>query len=157
MSVKKGERGESKLEVLHLAHQIENELISYVIRDFGIELFTEKKLPERYNCVIVMTKDALLKDARTLIHATSAANSCKICNEVDFKWRRDKQNKAIASCADMERQCMTIIEVFEKSGIKININKYYRLTQLIIKEIDLLRSWKNKDFSIYKKLKKSVG
>lgn len=154
MSVKKGERKPSRLEAYHLVHQIKNELVSYVLKDFGMDLLVLKGLPKNYSNFIVMKKSDLLQTVNKLDATIYAAESCRIVVDSDLKWRRNKLLKAIELCYDIERSCMTVIEVFKQENVDININKYYRLIQLVSKEIDLIRSLKNKDLQLFRKLKK---
>lgn len=154
MSVKKGERRASSKEVLHTAHQIKNELTSYVFQDLGIEKINRPDFPTDYKVFAQNIKSDLLSTAKELDARVSNFFSCKNVTETDFKYKRDQEIKAVAACYKIEHLCMNLIETFSNAGIKININKYDRLILLIINEIKLIRSCKNKDFQNYKKTSK---
>lgn len=155
MSVKKGERKLSCNEAFHVAHQIKNELINYVLTDMGIDTAKERKYPQIFINFITMTKGDMIKALRDLMMRISNAGCCKIVTDADLNYRRIQILKAIEDCYKLEHICMTFIETADAQNIDVNINKYYRLTQLIIKEGDLLRSLKNKDLQQFRKYKKN--
>ena len=155
MSVKKGERKPSCNEAFHVAHQIKNELLNYVFTDLGIDTAKARNYPQVFINYITLAKDDMYKQARELYLRVSNAACCKVVTDIDLKYRREQIIKAIAACYKLEQVCMTFIETSRAQNIDVNINKYYRLTLLIVKEIDLLRSVKNKDLQQFRKLKKN--
>ena len=121
----------------------------------GIDTAKERKYPQIFINFITMTKGDMIKALRDLTMRISNAGYCKIVTDADLNYRRTQILKAIEDCYKLEHVCMTFIETADAQNIDININKYYRLIRLIIKETDLLRSLKNKDLQQFRKYKKN--
>lgn len=176
MAVPKYKRGESKFEVLIHAIKLRREFTLLLLRDFGIKTkirdykaianFTEEDravfnaLGEKYGFNKTLTalypewlvehfRENIIKLLSELIQNITSANTIFVTNESEYAERRNYQNKAICSCECLLQEMQYIISIL---CVNVDINKYTRYTELVEKEIALLRAWRKADNKIKKQL-----
>lgn len=84
MSVKKGERKPSCNEAFHVAHQIKNELLNYVLIDLGIDTAKARNYPQVFINYITLARDDMYKQVRELYLRVSNAGCCKVVTDIDL-------------------------------------------------------------------------
>lgn len=65
--------------------------------------------------------------------------------------KRMIQNYAIGNCNQMLQEMTFIIDTFP-----VDANKYMRYVEMILREIELLKSWRRKGNKVYSKIKEQL-
>lgn len=176
MSVPKYKRTESKFEVYIHALKLRREFTMLLLRDFGIknrirdfkfiaEFNEEDKkvfedLAERYDFKHTMKaiypewlinhfRENIIKLLFDLVNNITSANTIFVTNESEYTERRNFQTRAICNCESLLQEMQYVISLLCSN---IDINKYTRYTDMIEKEIGLLRAWRKADNKIKKRL-----
>lgn len=145
MSVPKSKRSVPKFEVFHNMAMIQKELIKYVMVDFGITRTTNLGEAQFMD----LKFERITNVCGDIVGDINRANNIFVTNLQEYELRRLYQDKAIANCQVLKQELQSIIDVL--SGL--NLNKYKRVTLMIQKELNLLKSWRKSDLRLKKKLK----
>ena len=130
MSVLKRYRSESQLEFYNTATRLRAELTRFVMN--------EKIVPKRYRPVFTFPMVSRLIE---LFNNITAANTIYPKSLREAELRREYQTKAI----------ITVEQIFQLlqymlTTLPINANKFRPVTQMLIKEAQLLRGWRKNDY-----------
>lgn len=177
MSVPKGERGLSGMEFYHTALALRREIISLLLRDFGlkkkersIDLIakmygidstdeqTLKSIITKYRMdssvideypewLINEFRDTILSILRSLRLNIRMANSIHVTNKAEYDERRNCWNRAIGNCQQLLEEMQFVIET-----LPVDAEKYMRYVGLIDKEINLLKGVRKSDNKILGRL-----
>lgn len=138
MSVRKGDRGEGKLQVLNKARELKRYTIGLVKQ--------EKNFPKSTRWIFAAP---IIEEVRTACICIRRANSVFVSTEVsredEFKYRRMEQVKAHAS---LDALLDLIDDAYEAGYISGDQVDYW--TGLILKTDDLLKAWIKSDKEKYK-------
>ena len=175
MSVPKNKRDLSELEFYHQALVIRKEITQLLLRDFGIkdkvrditlsfnqmekedaEIFFDIAKKYNYNKVIEEYPEWLINHCRNnllvlchnLIMNIASAYSINPVNLYECEQKRMIQNYAIGNCDQILQEMTFIIDTFP-----IDANKYMRYVEMVLREIELLKSWRRKGNKVYSKIK----
>lgn len=138
MSVRKGDRGEGKLQVLNKARELKRYTIGLVKQ--------EKNFPKSTRWIFAAP---IIEEVRTACICIRRANSVFVSTEVsredEFKYKRMEQVKAHAS---LDALLDLIDDAYEAGYISGDQVDYW--TGLILKTDDLLKAWIKSDKEKYK-------
>ena len=126
MSVLKNKRSQSHLEFYHTATTIRSELTRFVMND--------NIVPKRWRPVFTFP---MVEKVIHLIDCIIAANSIYPQNEHELQMRRDYQTQAIITV----EQILQLLQ-FMLSTLDLNADKFQNATELLMKEVNLLRGWR---------------
>lgn len=139
MSVRKGDRGEGKLQVLNKARELKNYSLGLVKND--------KHFPKSTRWLYAAPIAEEVRSACTCIrHANSVYISDDITREDDYRYRRSEQTKAHAHLDAL----LDLIDDAYGAGY-ISGNQVEFWTGLILKTDDLLKAWIKSDKEHYNK------
>lgn len=174
MSVKKSNRGRSPVAYMDHAYRVEENVIKYVLSDFGTtrsyrdlrtffnrakmsdedkELF--EKMAEKYHITVEASypeyifdyfRKCILETCRDLISLISKAHGMYPNSVYEFNVRRQYQTDAINACYDMKHMLQIAINLFKSN----HLEKFVPLINDIDKEIEYLKMWR-KDSNKLKK------
>lgn len=177
MSVIKNKRNLSDLEFYRNAIVLRKDFTILLLKDFGIkdkvrnavaitknmseedakkfnelvqknsQLYVLDKYPE---WLINRMRDDILNLLHSLIMNITHANSIYPVFESEYYERRNLQNCAIANCEQLLQEFQYIISI-----IPTDINKYLRYTDMIEREIALLKGWRKSDNRILTKIQQN--
>ena len=131
MSVLKRNRSESHLEFYHTASKIRSELTKFVMN--------EKIVPKRWRPVFTFPMvDRAIRMMDNIVAANTIYPQC--LREAEM--RRDYQTQAI----------ITVEQIFQLLQFMLNTlpiapDKFQPLTEMLVKEGQLLRGWRKADYS----------
>lgn len=152
MSVKAGDRKESKFEVITFSVELHNMLIELMQRSFGIKdvdrfvrlrfAYGKDKVEDfsKYRYILNNSKNRINQIASLLTSNVRAANSLYPTSLHELECRRDYQNFAIVNCEQLINELQRIVDIFE-----VDINVYSRYIKAITKEIELIKRWRQQD------------
>lgn len=177
MSVPEGKRGLSGMEFYHTALKLRREIISLLLRDFGlkkkersIDLISKmydiapedetalKSIVTKYRMdssvideypdwLIGEFRNTILLILRNLRLNIRMANSIYVTNKAEFDERRNCWNKAIGNCQQLLEEMQFVIET-----LPVDAEKYMRYVGMIDKEITLLKGVRKNDNKILGRL-----
>lgn len=105
---------------------------------------------EQYPAWLVeKTRSNILDILENLIMNITMANSIFPVCVAEFNERRIRQDRAIGNCYQLFQEMQFVISVFP-----VNAQKYMRYTDMIEKEIALLKGWRKSDNKILRRLQK---
>lgn len=134
MSVPLSKRGESHLEVITAAYN----LAAHTIKICS----NEKYFPKRYRWCIT---SKIVDTAVEIVKLLNIANSVFVSDKSTFETRRSLQVKALAETYALTTLMQIGYEIFGTDPQKID---YW--AGLVLKERNLIRSWKKADENRYK-------
>ena len=168
MSVPKGKRKESQFEVIKNFYKLRKEITDLLLRDFGYsqnkyekrleKLFGGKpyeelneKQKEHYNkklsinngfeeWFVAYQRDTVMECIKKATEYIFTANSIYPSILEELNERRIYQDKAIGQCYRLLQELQYTIET-----LPVDIEKYTRFSDMINKEIDLLKGWRKAD------------
>lgn len=123
------------------AYDIHKELVTYLMNDFGVE----GKLSETDEWILKQFRTDLYSDSRKLITCLEIANAIYITNIEEYNERRLNMDRGIGYCNVLKADCQRVITTFRG---RINVNKYEKVTDLILKEINMIKGWRKSDNKI---------
>ncbi|MBO6292723.1 MAG: hypothetical protein J6N51_10795 [Selenomonas sp.] len=129
MSVLKRNRSESHLEFYHTATLIRAELTRFVM--------SEKIVPKRWRPVFTFP---MVERVIRLMDNITAANSIYPQNLREAEMRRDYQTQAIITV----EQIFQLLQ-FMLTTLSVSPDKFQSVTELLVKEAQLLRGWRKAD------------
>lgn len=151
--------------IVHKYHMddSEAEILLELIDKYSMERPDRDRLAElvkAYNLndlIIAQYPEWLITDIRSkildtlndLIMNITAANSIYATYESEFYERRNLQDRAIGNCYQLLQHMQFVISI-----LPVNAQKYMRYTEMIGKEIALLKGWRKSDNKVLAKLKK---
>lgn len=139
MSVRKGDRGEGKLQVLNKARELKNYSLGLIKND--------KHFPKSTRWLYAAPIAEEVRAACTCIrHANSVYISDDITREDDYRYRRSEQTKAHAHLDAL----LDLIDDAYGAGY-ISGNQVEFWTGLILKTDDLLKAWIKSDKESFNK------
>ena len=147
MSVVKSKRKSTRFEVAHLAFKIRTTLQQTILIDYGV--MENKQLDESTAQLLRESAPHLVDYAREISNCIQYANAIYGVDLAMMDERRKWQDHAIANCHCLLQECQYIIDVFHEY---VNVNKYTQITELVHKEIELLRNWRRSDNKIRRQL-----
>lgn len=177
MAVIESKRTLSDMEFFKNANELRKEITMLLLRDFGIKnrtrnlkILTNNKYEEDDIQIIesIIDKYGLDKDicdeypkwmienmrsnilslCHELIKNITMANSIYGKNSLqEFYQRRYYQNLSISTCEALFQEFQYVISV-----IPVDINKYKKYTEMLNKEVALLKKWKKSENKILNKL-----
>lgn len=161
MSVLVSKRTESLMEVVVNSVEIQKKLIDLMQRNFGIKRFN-KMIMRDYDYGIIESEKTernrfLINEFKKTIHTTSVqlVNNVRSANTIDgsnsmaeYEMRRCYQNMALCNCQELIAQLQNIIDTFN-----LDINQYETITNVIYREIDLIKRWRQRDNRMKKRIK----
>ena len=121
---------------------------------FGLaEKYGYNKVIEEYpKWLISHCRNNLLTLSHSLIMNIASAYSINPVNLAECDQKRTMQNYAIGNCEQMLQEMTFIVDIFP-----VDANKYMRYVEMILREIDLLKSWRKKGNKTYLKIKQSLN
>lgn len=137
MSVLKSKRGESELEFYHTATEIRAIAVRLVMN--------ENIVPKRWRPVFTFP---MVQKVNGLIDSITAANTIYPVNEHELEMRRDYQNAAIIKVEQILQHLQFMLETLQFSADKLQ-----PITELLVKEAQLLRGWRKANSKIAQKLR----
>lgn len=168
MSVLKRKRKESKLEVFHNYVELRKGITEVLLRDFGYDSNKfYKKLKKKYGnkdfdemnesekkCYtrdrkrhegfvlwyIKNERETIIKCLHDINEHIYVANSIYPTCKEELIERRVHQDIAIGQCYRLVQELQYAIET-----LPVNVNVYLRFSEIIQKEIDLLKAWRKSD------------
>lgn len=161
MSVPVYRRQESLLEVVVMSNEIQKILIDLIQRNLGIKRFNkmimrdhdygiiESDKTQRVRFLVDASKKTLYTISVQLVGNIRSANSIDGSNSLaEYELRRSYQNMALCNCQDMIAELQNIIDAFN-----LDINRYETITNVIYREIDLIKRWRQRDNRMKKRIK----
>lgn len=157
MSVPKGRRKLSKLEVVYQASKVHDVLYTLVLRSFGIN---SKNSPlrrkyqmsvhlesssDRIDQLIEESKNHLISIADEINTLINKANSIYPRNKLECELRLSYQNKALAACTQALVELTDIARMFDA-----DINCFKESVQAIEYEKHLIIEWRKFDRNRFK-------
>lgn len=133
MSVRKGDRGEGKLQVLNKARELKNYSLG--------PIKNEKHFPKSTRWLYA---SPIAEEIRSACVCIRHANSVYVTNDEEYKYRRMEQVKAHASLDAL----LDLIDDAYDAGY-ISGNQVEHWTGLILKTDDLLKAWIKSDKEKY--------
>lgn len=180
MSVPKGKRKESQFEVIKNFYKLRKEITDLLLRDFGYsqnksekrleKLFGGKpyeelneKQKEHYNkklsinngfeeWFVAYQRDTVMECIKKATEYIFTANSIYPSILEELNERRIYQDKAIGQCYRLLQELQYTIET-----LPVDIEKYTRFSDMINKEIDLLKGWRKADNKFKRALSDSAA
>ena len=177
MSVLKNNRSVAKIAYYSNALTIQKEIIAWTLKDFGIKAKVRsidlianfrdiepsdvailKGIEEKYGLnshiteeypvwFIARMRDRLLNSCHALLSYISAAHAFQTVSNVrQFYDRQSYQNRAIGALQDLNIALQFVI-----NNMPVDVNRVMRIEALIVKERDLLKTWRkkcNKQFAL---------
>ncbi len=152
MSVIVSKRKESRFEVLVHAISLHDMLLELMQRSFGVKdprqlvrkkyLFGKEQSEQYayYRTVMVESKKQIDHLCRLMIANIRGANSIYAHSDAELNQRREYQNDAIVNCEQIKSELMRIVTIFE-----VDINLYARYIQAINREVNLIKTWRQRD------------
>lgn len=160
MSVLMSKRKESRLEVITHAERLHRKLIMLMQRNFGIkniddfvrESFACGSIKhenfEYFRYLMTNAKESIDKLATLLTNNLRGANSIYPKTLHELEVRRDYQNNAIVNCNQILKELQRVVEMFD-----VDINIYKEPIEDINREIDLIKSWRQRDNAMQARIK----
>lgn len=168
MSVVKRKRKDSQFEVFHNLLKLRKEITDLLLRDFGYSKSKADKSMQRMfqgreydsltpeeqarydkrkdrdeafnNWYIESERDRIIDCLRNLTSYVYHANSIYPVYGCELEERRLYQDKALGECFTLVQELQYAIET-----LPVDVNKYVRFTDMIQKEINLIKSWRKSD------------
>ncbi len=137
MSVLKSKRGASELEFYHTAAEIRATAVRFVMN--------ENIVPKRWRPVFTFP---MVQRVNAMMDNITAANTIYPVNEHELEVRRDYQNLAIINVEQIMQYLQFMLETLD-----LNADKFQTLTELLVKEAQLLRGWRKANSKIAQRLK----
>lgn len=125
-NVLKNRRSISELEFYQNAIRLRTELTRFIL--------SEKNVPKSYRLYFALPMKQKLSE---LFDNITAANTVYPTNEHEVEIRRDYQTKAIITCEQILQELQYMISV-----LPINVNKLESVTDMLLKEVALLKAWR---------------
>lgn len=135
MSVRKGDRGEGKLQVLNKARELKKYTLTIIKND--------KRFPKSTRWLYAYP---IVNEVRNACICIRHANSVYVSSDEDYKYRHSEQVKAHAS---LDALLDLINDAYDAGYIKGEQTEYW--TGLILKTDDLLKAWIKSDKEKYTK------
>lgn len=152
MSVLVSKQKESRLEVIAHAERLHRKLIMLMQRNFGVrnvddfvrESFAcgsiKRENFEYFRYQMTSAKESIDKLAISLTNNLRGANCIYPKTLHELEVRRDYQNNAIVNCNQILKELQRVVEMFD-----VDINIYKESIEAIKREIDLIKSWRQRD------------
>ena len=172
-NIKKSERTESRLRVVHNGYKIRQTLMSELGRDFGyqekdvirrVEKFAEKNIPESnreewiarkleqelefHKWFIKRERDKVLDNASGIINHLIEANTIYPVNVAEWEERRLDLDRALQCC-----QCLMQELQFIAETIPVNRDKYTNIVDEITTEFEKIKELRKSDNRLLKNIK----
>ena len=141
MSVPKRNRSESKLEFYHTATLVRAELTRFVMN--------EKVVPKRWRPVFTFP---MVEKVICLFDNITAANTIYPQNIQEAYLRREYQMKAIITV----EQILQLLQ-YMMNTLPVDPDKFQPVTELLLKEGQLLRGWRKADNKFVEQFKSKAG
>lgn len=180
MSVPKGKRKESQFEVIKHFYKLRKEMTDLLLRDFGYsqaksqkrleKMFggkpyeeLDEKQKEHYQkrlsvnsgfeeWFVSYQRDSVMDCIRNANEYIFTANSIYPSDLSELAERRICQGKAIGQCYRLLQELQYTIET-----LPVDVEKYTRFSDMINKEIDLLKGWRKSDNKLKRALSESAA
>lgn len=163
MSVLISERKESKFEAVTYSIDIHDMLVDLMQRDFGVKDIDRlvrlryaygkdnREDFQKYRYLMRNYKSRIEMLASLLTSNVRGANSVYPTSMHEYEIRRDYQNNAIVNCEQLVKELQRVVEIFD-----VDISIYKRYVDAIDREIGLIKSWRQRDNKIKKRLEGNV-
>lgn len=170
MSVLKNLQNLSKMEFYKNAIRIRHEVTNWLLKDFGYNrnpksirhtikgieaddqeiidaIFSKygRSLNKEFETVypdwfVEFEREAIVKILNELVYHITFANSIYAVKDFEFDLRRKDQDAAISCCYCLYQELQYIRQTF-----CIDLNKWQSIFDMIDKEVDLLKDWRQSD------------
>lgn len=172
-NIKKSERTESRLRVIHDGYKIRQKLMSELGRDFGykerdvirrVEKFAEKNIPESnreewiarkleqelefHKWFIKREQEKVLEYASGIVNHLIEANTIYPVNRTEWEERRLDLDRALQCC-----QCLMQELQFIAETIPVNRDKYTNIVDEITSEFEKIKELRKSDNRLLKNIK----
>lgn len=97
-------------------------------------------------------REHMMRILQNMMDEITSANSIYATNLSEFDERRNHQNEAIACCYKLFQEIQYIISIFNT-----DLNKLVPIIDMIEKEVDLLKGWRQSDNKSRKKIKDKLS
>ena len=97
-------------------------------------------------------REHMMRILQDMMDEITSANSIYATNLSEFDERRNHQNEAIACCYKLFQEIQYIISIFNT-----DLNKLVPIIDMIEKEVDLLKGWRQSDNKSRKKIKDKLN
>ena len=163
MSVLVSDRKESQFESITYSIELHNMLLDLLSRNFGIKDLDhmvrikyaygqiESEDFSFYHYQMHKYKDRINKLAYILTNNLRAAKSIYPTSIHEYEKRRDYQSEAIINCEQLLNSLQQIVEIFD-----VDLNQYGRYIKAISREINLIKSWRQRDNKFKKHLEGNI-
>ena len=94
----------------------------------------------------------MMRILQNMMDEITSANSIYATNLSELDERRKHQNEAIACCYKLFQEIQYIISIFNS-----DLNKLVPIIDMIEKEVDLLKGWRQSDNKSRKKIKDKLN
>ena len=177
MAVLKNLRSLSSMEFYKNAISIRKLLTEWLLKDFGIKRNTRfvnqviKNIDEKDQNIINnifekygktsnnqfqseypewfvnFERNIIIEILQEMISNITSANSIYATRDFEFDLRREYQDKAIIDCYKLYQELQYIISIFNT-----DLNRFVPFLEMIEKEVDLLKDWRQSDNKSRKRL-----
>lgn len=164
MSVLVANRKESRFEPIVFSETLHDMLIDLMRRDFGIEdidefvrvQYARGKIKEEdfayYRWQFQKRKENIEEYASRLTSNLRSAYYRYPTTMHEYEVRRDCQNEGIANCEMIVKELQKVVEMF-----MVDINLFREHIKAIDREIDLIKSWRQRDNKIKSYLQRATS
>ena len=172
-NIKKSERTESRLQVIHDGYKIRKNMMDELGRDFGyqekdvirrVEKFAEKNIPESnreewiarkleqelefHKWFIKREREKVLEYASGIVNHLIEANTIYPVNRTEWEERRLDLDRALQCC-----QCLMQELQFIAETIPVNRDKYTNIVDEITSEFEKIKELRKSDNRLLKNIK----
>ena len=114
------------------------------------EEFSKKQFYSEYpEWFVNFERNIIIEILQEMISNITSANSIYATKDFEFDLRREYQDKAIIDCYKLYQELQYIISIFNT-----DLNHFIPFLEMIEKEVDLLKGWRQSDNKARKKLSK---
>lgn len=166
MSVPKSNRNQSKMEFFDFAYKIEENIIKYVLADFGttrsyrsLRIFCARAkmepedgalleyLKEKYNLdletsypefILSHFRDLILSKCDEIMSCITKAYTIYPNSVFEYNNKRDHQTDAISACYELKHVLQICIRIFDSQ----HMEKFVWLVDDIDKEVEYIKQWR---------------
>lgn len=97
---------------------------------------------------VTFERDVIIQILQEMVANITSANSIYATKDFEFDMRRKYQDEAIICCYKLYQELQYIISIFNT-----DLNKFVPIIEMIEKEVDLLKGWRQSDNKAKKKIK----
>lgn len=123
-------RGETEIQFIMTALELQAEITKYVLR--------EKIIPKKWRLIIGLP---LINKIDEMVDNITYANSIYPKTKEELEKRKEYQQKAIANCYQVQNKIIKM----EKCIDSVTIKTLDNIIDLLCKELQLLKAWRKSD------------